>query len=297
MGDNLAISRRIPGRVSSSDVCSYGRVRLYPGGYAEVMAASRPIFRAAGWELVEDAVQPRRRDGGEVDRGAVGRAVRRARARVRDIALSNNLDWFVTLTLDGTRIDRHDDAAAVRRMGQWADNQVRRRGLRYVLVPERHKDGAVHWHGLVGWGPGGPPDGVLADSGTVVLSGGGRPRKPRTAAQRAVWLDGGGQVVYNLTPWRLGFSTAMAVRGDYLAAVGYVCKYIGKGMGTAQGGRVGGRWYYSGGQLQGPEVLLVDMSVEDVEALGGYGYEVEDAGLRMAVWRGRVEDYKRELTL
>ena len=64
------------------------------------------------------------------------RARRRARAAVRDLALSNRFDWFVTLTLDGSKIDRYDPATIVRKVGQWLSNAVRRRGLKYVLVPE-----------------------------------------------------------------------------------------------------------------------------------------------------------------
>ena len=76
------------------------------------------------------------------------RARRRAATKVRDLALSNRFRWFVTLTLDRERIDRYDVGVITKKLNQVMDNLVRRRGLAYVLVPERHKDGAVHFHGF-----------------------------------------------------------------------------------------------------------------------------------------------------
>ena len=74
--------------------------------------------------------------------------MRRARAKVRRLALSNDFRWFVTLTLDPQKVDRYDPAAVVRKLNQWCSNQVKRKGLCYILVPERHKDGALHFHGF-----------------------------------------------------------------------------------------------------------------------------------------------------
>ena len=104
---------------------------------------------------------------------------------------------------------------------------VRRHGLRYILVPELHKDGAIHFHGfMVG-------EGLIAkDSG----------------------IEWDGRPVYNLPQWTYGFSTAQRLYGDYHAAVTYCCKYIGK----QDGQRPLGRWYYSGGALQEPRKIYGD---------------------------------------
>ena len=76
------------------------------------------------------------------------RAARRARAALRDLALCNDFDCFVTLTLDGAQVNRYDPKQVIQKLNRWADNKVRRDGLRYVLVPELHKDGAIHFHGF-----------------------------------------------------------------------------------------------------------------------------------------------------
>ena len=65
--------------------------------------------------------------------------------------------------------------------------------------------------------------------------------------------------MYNLPGWTLGYTTAIELYGEREAAVGYVCKYISK-----EQTKVGGRWYYSGGALQKPEVQYADLSLEEV---------------------------------
>jgi len=122
-------------------------------------------------------------------------------------------------------------------LGQWCDNMVRRHGLRYILVPEQHKDGAFHFHGFMGG------RGLVArDSGHKIA----------------------GRTAYNLPQWTLGFSTAQPLYGEYAAAVAYCCKYIGK----QNGERPLGRWYYSGGALDEPQKEYIEVNyVELVENL------------------------------
>lgn len=238
-------------------------VKRYPDGSAVVMAASRRIFRIPGYEAaisvdvsgktdtstVMPVVDPEHEyaileanailgDGGlspaeeERQRSNLDRAQRRARAAVRDLALSNPMRFFVTLTFDRRKVDRWDDREVMRVTKHWLDNAVRRHGLAYVLVPERHKDGAIHFHGF------------FNDAFSGVDSG------LRTAR---------GQIIYNLPAWPWGFTTAMEVYGEYAAAVSYCCKYISKGT-----EKVGGRWYYHGGDLVRPEVEYINTDWDEV---------------------------------
>lgn len=262
-----------------------GRLKSFPAaGTWELMAASRPVFRRPGFEAVKQpkykggSSRPERSEGQkDVDpervKANVKRAVRRAKIALRDYALSTEMTYFVTLTLDAAKIDRYDVAEIVRKMSQWCSNQVRRRGLAYILVPERHKDGAVHFHGFF--------NGALeaVDSGTVIPPEGGKPRRPKDEAQRADWLEHGGHLVYNLPAWTMGFTTAIRLYGDYSKAVGYVVKYVGKDMGADKLPRkIGGRWYYSGGALRKPDVIYTtDLAAEVAERPGAYVFDVPDA--------------------
>lgn len=263
-------------RREEADISANARIKSYPDGSRAVLVCEAPIFKTrTGWEPVRAGEAPAKRRKGREGASDPARAVRRAKAQVRDLALCTPFRWFVTLTLDAARVDRYDMAAITRKLNAWLDNQVRRRGLAYVLVPERHKDGAIHFHGFFN-------DALEAvDSGTVSLPGQKHPKKPRNAAQRAAWLAQGGHVVYNLPGWSLGFTTALELYGDYPAAVGYVCKYIGKELDPeGQPVKLGGRWYYSGGPLGRPEVAYGDIPLQDAAQWpGAYQFSVREAHL------------------
>lgn len=212
-------------------------VYAYPDGAIDVICAADPIFREPGWEAAgwdEPKARPTAREAGKKSEGTdMERSMRRARAKLRRLALANGFEYFVTLTLDPARIDRYDPTAVTKALGRWCDNMVRRHGLRYILVPELHKlrpgetQRAIHFHGF------------MAGSGLIAKDSG---------------IEWDGRPVYNLPQWTYGFSTAQRLYGDYHAAVGYCCKYIGK----QDGQRPLGRWYYSGGALQEPRKIYGD---------------------------------------
>ena len=231
---------------TEKDIRYYAKVYTYPDGAQDIVAASVPVFKAEGWEERQrpQAAKPKKEPPKEGTEEAARRAadsqqrsMRRARARVRRLALSNDFRWFVTLTLDQTKVDRYDMGQIVRRLNVWCSNMVQRQGLQYILVPERHKDGAIHFHGF------------FNDCVSAVDSG---------------HKDKEGHTVYNLPQWDLGFTTAIELYGEYRKAVAYVCKYIGK-----QGEKPAGRWYYSGGGLREPKTDLADISAG--ELLDEYG--------------------------
>ena len=214
-------------------------VYSYPDGASDVICCTSPIFREPGWEAAfgteERRAQPAPREAGKKSEGTdMERSMRRARAKLRRLALANGFEYFVTLTLDPQKIDRYDGTAVTKALGRWTDNMVRRHGLRYILVPEQHKDDAFHFHGF------------MAGDGLRVEDSG---------------LEWDGRPVYNIPQWTLGFTTAQRLYGDYHAAVGYCCKYIGK----QQHQRPLGRWYYSGGALREPEKIYADLNYRDVD--------------------------------
>ena len=182
----------------------------------------------------------------------IARSMRRARAKLRRLALANDFRWFVTLTLDPSKVDSHDGASVVRKLNAWASNMVQRNGLKYILVPERHKKGGIHFHGF------------FNDCVKAIESG---------------HTDKQGHVIYNLPQWSLGFTTAIELYDDYTRAVGYVCKYVGK-----QGEKPAGRWYYSGGALNEPKCSYIDLDWRDfVENSGENVYTFYCPGKKIAI--------------
>ncbi len=263
--------------VSEAVIKHNTQVKIYPDG-VRVLVADRCIFLERGWEYE----QPRRaaaelpdgseegpRDPAARERESIERSKRRARAAVYDLARCTDFRYFVTLTTSAEKVDRLDDEAVFRKLHNWLDNHVRRNGLSYVLVPEYHKKGGLHFHAFF--------NGALPviDSGTLSIPGVKKPRRPRSEAERRRLLDEGAHVVYNLPAWSLGFTTAIELYGSRSAAVGYVCKYI-----TKAERKIGGRWYYSGGDLRRPEVLYADTDFSEAAAKAGGSFTIEELGAR-----------------
>jgi len=275
-------------REGNQSITHYAKIYHYPCGVFDVIASSSPDFKEGGWEPADEwASSSKPKSEPKQDRKSsdpsgedLERSMRRARAKVRRLALANEFRWFVTLTLDPQKIDSHDGAAVVKALNAWCSNAVQRKGLRYILVPERHKKGGIHFHGFFS-------DSLDAvDSGTIKPPGGGKPRRPRGKAQRDEWLRNGGQVVYNLPGWSLGFTTAMELYGEYPAAVAYVCKYIGK-----DGEKPAGRWYYSGGDLREPDVTFAELSTDDVlSTYGSKAFQFSPPGRLMVIANGIKEE-------
>lgn len=278
--------------VRAQNARSFCRVKRYPCApeLYEVMACSEPIFRPEGglesrnrafWAgdapvASHGPQKAAKRPSAAADAAAnQERSMRRAASQMRDICLSTPFRYFVTLTLDPAKIDRHDMEALTKVLNRWADNRVRRNGLAYVLVPERHKDGAIHLHGFF------TESVSLSDSGTMKLPGAKRPRRPRDAKQRAEWEAAGAKPVYNIPGWTLGFSTAIPLDGAYEAAVAYCCKYVRK---AAE--KIGGRWFYRGGKLGKPVVEYAEVDVNDVAACEG-AYTFTAGGHMFALLRGK----------
>lgn len=256
----------------TGEVCHFAKLYKYPCGVVDIISSTSPVFRESGWEDAswgkpgkhrltnqdgeddsDEANQPEPEAASkETD---IQRSMRRARSRVRRLALSNDFKWFVTLTLSPEKVDRYDAAQVVRKLNNWCSNQVKRRGLKYILVPERHKDGAIHFHGF------------FSDALEAVASG---------------HRDKHGHMIYNLPGWALGFTAAIECYGDYAGAVAYVCKYIGK-----QGDKPAGRWYYSGGDLRQPVEIFGEISPRDLqEEFGERVFVFNVPGAIMAVCNG-----------
>lgn len=266
---------RAPGR----SIYHNTQVKAYPDGSVKVLAMQRALMREPGWENPGWGEDPGRSPGpepqeapqgpqeapeapereGEGEGGtpspeSLARAKRRARNAIYDAAMCSNLGLFVTLTIDPAKMDREDPEEVFRHLQYWLDNNVRRRGLAYVLVPEYHKKGGIHFHALT--------NDVLerVDSGTLTQQAWSKPRRPRSKKQRAAWLESGAQVVYNLPGWPFGFTTAIELYGDRRTAVGYLTKYVAKSE-----TKIGGRWYYSGGALGSPGKYYIDTDYETMQ--------------------------------
>ena len=199
---------------------------------------------------------------------------RRARRKIFDYIICNPFDCFITLTLDKSLIDRSDYGAVIKKLNDFLSNRVKRKELIYVGVPELHKNGGLHFHFCVN-----SSAFKLKDSGCVSVEGRKRPIK-KTTAKRLKIPNEKCHTVYNVTDWKLGFSTAIMTYGDRGALAHYMRKELDKDCQkrlTPEGyvDKIGGRWYYSGGKLNKPIIKLDNRNFEELD---GYTYDVECEG-------------------
>ena len=230
----------------------------------ELLVCDRPKFNPHHYGLVGDAPHRRHRDDDddpltpEELAEYTDRSKRRARKAVKDIMDCNDFEYFMTFTLDGKKIDRTSYAEFVKAVNTYMKNRVQRYGWRYLAVPEYHHDGeALHLHAVVS----GTKYNIM-DSGTVLRPDhryGKKPVKIETALRQGYRREDL-KTVYNVTDWSLGYSTAIRTYGNRDALRRYVGKYI-----TKSEQKIGGRWYFSGGDLARPMYICCNMPFGDVD--------------------------------
>lgn len=77
------------------------------------------------------------------------KSIDRTHSIIRDYILCNDFKWFITLTISPDVCDRLDDKSVQKALKYYFDNIRRHNSIEYILVPERHKNGALHFHGLI----------------------------------------------------------------------------------------------------------------------------------------------------
>lgn len=219
------------------------RLKFYPtsdGGYklAEICTFSDSVFNPDSFERADfwgDERKKQPRDTSEKENECSLSALNRAKKAAFDyMACNPECNMFVTLTLDEHKISRTEWGEIVPRLNTWLDNAVRRRGLKYILVPEFHADGkSIHFHGL------------MNEKALSLVNSGKKHR---------------GKVVYNIQNWKFGFTTAKRIgRGEdeHIKVCKYVFKYMTKAAQELKNGakksvKIGGRYYLHGGALASP---------------------------------------------
>lgn len=85
---------------------------------------------------------------GDYTQDFLEKSINRTHRVVRDYILCNNFTYFFTLTISPKVCDRLDDITVQKELKKYLDNIRRHNSLEYIIVPERHKNGALHFHGL-----------------------------------------------------------------------------------------------------------------------------------------------------
>jgi len=150
-----------------------------------------------------------------------------------DLANSNTWQWFVTFTFsdEKTKGKRLNDVVVKGIFKNWRTHFKRKLpNMKYLVVPEYHEKGGLHFHGLLGNVT--AEDLKLLDSGKVCchwVSKGfaNKAYFENTKSKNELNLTDG-DTVFNCGAWRYGFSTITEVKSPEAVKM-YIAKYIGKG--------------------------------------------------------------------
>lgn len=159
-------------------------------------------------------------------------SVNRTKNMVYNYARGNVWEWFITLTFNKEKIDRYNYDECSKRLRKWLNNIKNKYApnLKYLVIPEQHKDGAWHFHGL------------LSDCGNIKFN---EAFNKHTGELLYTKSD---LPIYNFGSYKLGYSTATAIV-DTEKASSYVTKYITKDMAVNTKGY---RRYYPSANLDLP---------------------------------------------
>lgn len=268
----------IPFRLHESEAKKNAKVKIYPDKKrCKIICWNKPMYLVDGYEKAEinfynkieeekyalpsiDVAQmpekgENKRDKVKAEKNRAD-SVKRAKDKIFEIAIANKWDYMITLTLDSEKIDRYSNGEVLKVIGKWLDNQVQRKELKYLVVPELHKDGAIHFHGLV--------SGKLKmnESGTYKIPKEKKLVKVNTLTRRGFKKDSPGvKIVYNVGDFPYGFSTAVKLDSQTERVAVYMTKYITKDL-----QKIFGSYYKAGGKIK-RELDYVLMDVDFVQML------------------------------
>ena len=137
----------------------------------------------------------------------------RSKQKIIDLVYHNGLikpwKYFLTLTFDPERVNSNNYNDVSDALKKWINNMKHQNPqMEYVIVPEPHKSGRIHFHGLFR----NVPNWLLTEA-----------RNPKT--NRLIKKNG--VQVFNLNNYKYGYSTVSVVK-DLTAVSVYISKYMTK---------------------------------------------------------------------
>ena len=162
--------------------------------------------------------------------------------KIYDIARSNEWEWFITLTFNPDKVKRFDYADCTKKVSDWLSNARRKcPNMKYLVVPEIHKDGAWHFHGL------------FSDCSELGFVDSGHKYN--------------GREVFNVGAYNFGWTTAIRI-DDQHKTCSYLTKYVTKELCGLTKGK---KRYWNSRNVKLPEVI--DLVVENPKEFQRYMQE------------------------
>ena len=105
-------------------------------------------LRSSGLEVEQ---KKRRIKGEYLNEDKLEESIIRTRSKIYELSICNDWELFVTLTLDKSKYNRMDLNKYRKDLAQFIRDYNKKYdiGIKYLLIPEMHKDGAWHMHGFI----------------------------------------------------------------------------------------------------------------------------------------------------
>lgn len=172
-------------------------------------------------------------------------SISRARNRVFELAMCNEFRYFCTFTQDEKKRNRYDLKTFRKDFAQMVRNLNRERPadnkIKYLLIPETHRDGAWHLHGLL--------QGLSSEDLREFGLNEKIPQRIRKTIKN-------GQKVYDWTKYRnkFGYFTCTEINNT-TACAKYITKYITKAL-DGEKFEGGAHLYFASQGLKGREEIV-----------------------------------------
>lgn len=186
---------------------------------------------------------------------------RRSKQMIIEYARANNWKWFITLTFNPDLVDSTNYDECYKKVSKYFNNIRSRKcpNIKYLLVPEQHKSGRWHFHGLI------------SDADDILLG-----------------ISHFKGSVYNINGFKYGFTTATKVK-DTKRVSTYISKYITKETADLT---IGKHRYIKSNNLNKADVCDYNVSCYELETLkldliskGAYFKEVQSTqGIQKVVY-------------
>lgn len=151
--------------------------------------------------------------------------LKKVKTNIIDLAYNNKdkFDYFITLTFSDKEIGEYSHEKVIELLSKWIDNQKHQnKNMTYILVPEFHKSGRLHFHGLVG--------NVPKWNFAAAIN-------PHTKQKIKI----NGIQIYNLLNYKLGYTTISKIKSRD-KVTNYISKYATKELITLKSKK---RYWYS----------------------------------------------------
>lgn len=134
--------------MASNSGISVAKLLDYKTHYRLVYQLCPPIMTEETKEKIKETKLKHKLEGKS---NKLSNSLSRTRSKIYEYACCNDWDYFITVTINKDKFDRYDLEEYRKSFIKWIQNQYSRKGqkVQWLFIPEKHKDGSWHMHGLI----------------------------------------------------------------------------------------------------------------------------------------------------